>query len=1689
MNIAKPVSFEITDVAFSFYDPEEVKKISVKHVVNPQLLDNLNQPAPGGLYDPALGPFSKSAICTTCKLDHFQCPGHFGHIELPCPVIHPLLFDHVYTLMRSKCFYCHRFRLSAVDEARYHASLKLLQAGYVLEANEVNNIKQRYKSTGKTVNTMDVVEDEVNEESCLGDVETTAEWIERIEEYVREVLSRDASEHRGTTQKITTLASHERKQLIASFFRQAANVPRCTHCKGISAPLRKDGHSKIFQLPLPKKKQAQMNAAGKQTDDILLKASSLPNKPNNKPGFVQSAESLQDDAMEVDNEQLMDEDDTSTVQDIDIDLSQKPTTRLVDSDSALKQKTTLLTPLHLRNHLIQLFNRESRIVDLLYSRPSGPRASADIFFIEVLPVPPTRFRPMPTLGDQVMDNPQNVHLVAVLNTAMRIRELSAGRSRPFGDGDMMATSASEASNFAQLVSAWVTLQQHSEQSASPIFHQKEGLFRKHMMGKRVNYAARSVISPDPNIETSEIGIPPVFALKLTYPEPVTHYNIKEMRQAVTNGPFQWPGATHIQDENGHVTALDRLSADKRTALANQLLTPQANTSSGIASSPINKKVYRHIKNGDMLLVNRQPTLHKPSIMAHRARILPGEKTIRMHYANCNTYNADFDGDEMNLHFPQNEIARAEAAMIAATDYQYLVPTDGSPLRGLIQDHVVAGVWMTKRDSFFTREEYQQVLYGALRPEDDALGSGRILLLPPAIIKPVPLWTGKQVISTLLKNLTYGHPPFYLKSSAKVAARYWGRGSEEAQVVVHHGELVQGVLDKSQFGASAYGLVHTVYELYGPSFAGRLLSMLGRLFTKYLQSKAFTCRMDDLRLTPEGDAWRRQLMKEGKKEGPKATLGYIGLDQHGTDKQMASAATTANPEYQRRMEEVIRDDEKLQGLDAAMKTAMNQLTSSIISKCIPDGLFKVFPENNMQMMTVSGAKGSNVNVSQISCCLGQQELEGRRVPIMISGKSLPSFKPFDSNARAGGYIAGRFLTGIRPQEYFFHCMAGREGLIDTAVKTSRSGYLQRCLVKHLEGLKVQYDHTVRDTDGSVLQFQYGEDALDVTKQKHLQQFGFAASNYQALLHKINPGRALYALDTETAVKYAKRAAKHPEKYVPTLAVYSPSKYLGAVSEKFHHSLTKYIDANEDGLLHTKNTTTSKIARKYDQQITPSKFQALMRLKYLQSLVEPGESVGVLAAQSVGEPSTQMTLNTFHFAGFGAKNVTLGIPRLREIVMTASSNIKTPTMTMQLLDSTTDEAAARFANDISRLTMADVMDEVQVTERLSKDSSGRRLKLYAIRLKMFTSQEYSEEYNVDAAAISRAIETQFARKLDKRLMKQLRRPMSNQGVDDDEEEVAIGQPTLTTTTKKSRAGHEDDGEDDDQDVVAHDNDSDAGGDDQDATDAKMARLRKEMATYDGLHEYKKTQQDKSANEDVMATEDDDTVVSNEESEEARAQRIVGGSAFITRYSFDITDGAWCELELQFPSNTQKLLMVDIVQEVCRESVIREVPNIQRGFQVPNESENDTARRVSTEGLNFRGMWERSDIIDVNSIYSNDIAAILRTYGVEAARSAIIQEIAGVFNVYGIGVDLRHLSLIADYMTFEGGYKPFNRMGIDSNTSPFLKMSYEMTCKFLTQSTLFADRDELESPAARIVVGRVAQGGTGAFEIYQSLATKAK
>lgn len=383
------------------------------------------------------------------------------------------------------------------------------------------------------------------------------------------------------------------------------------------------------------------------------------------------------------------------------------------------------------------------------------------------------------------------------------------------------------------------------------------------------------------------------------------------------------------------------------------------------------------------------------------------------------------------------------------------------------------------------------------------------------------------------------------------------------------------------------------------------------------------------------------------------------------------------------------------MDMNYKTSIDEYQNQIIKNCMIN-LFKQFPDNNLQLLIQSGAKGSSVNAMQMSCLLGQQELEGKRPPMMPSGRTLPSFRPYEYSPRSGGFVDGSFLSGIRPQEYFFHCMAGREGLIDTAVKTARIGYLQRCLMKHLEGLVVNYDLTVRDSDGSVIQFQYGEDGLAVEKCTYLKEayYPFLVANQSSILREDEYSRILETcgstkekpiiktlkkirawrkktreladdennLDDSTRLKISDETKIRMTPFInysrffdlytltnslkdkdinearkimvntwrnlsddkreqynhgvvkfysPVTQNYLPASNLGAITERLDDLIRNYI------------STSGKLDQtKMDKRT----FEKMIHFKSLKSCIDPGESVGILAAQSIGEPSTQMTLNS-------------------------------------------------------------------------------------------------------------------------------------------------------------------------------------------------------------------------------------------------------------------------------------------------------------------------------------------------------------------------------------------------------------------------------------------------------------------------------
>nr|XP_019937154.1 PREDICTED: DNA-directed RNA polymerase I subunit RPA1 [Paralichthys olivaceus] len=1686
-------------MSFGMYTAEEIRKLSVKTITNFRFLDGVGSVAPNGLYDLALGPADSKEVCSTCCQDFNMCPGHLGHVELPLPVYNPLFFDKLYLLIRGSCLACHMLTCPRAALHLLLSQLKLVDHGAMPEVYQIEQVLNLYL--------------EENPKASGDEIE--------------QVLKAYTDTTLGVNPKgpeITKPIKHlveKKSSLINDFWKIHMKTRKCPLCKSGRFPVRREHNSKLI-VTMP---------SGAQTADNT------------------------------------------------------------DEDQ-LAGKKVYMTASTAREHINSLWEKEGFFLMCLFSglectaSTEGERDFyPDLFFLELLVVPPCRYRPINRLGDQMFTNGQTVNMQAVMKDCGIIRKLLALIA---GEKNTQEEEAPEQTDQSFLVgipgqtltdklyNIWIRLQTHVNivfdsdmdkmmtekyPGIRQILEKKEGLFRKHMMGKRVDYAARSVICPDMYIGTNEIGIPMVFATKLTYPQPVTPWNVKELRQAVLNGPNVHPGASMVINEDGRKTILSPSNLAQREAVAKQLLTPCP----GPHKMPV-KIVNRHIKNGDVLLLNRQPTLHRPSIQAHSARILPGEKVLRLHYANCKAYNADFDGDEMNAHFPQSELGRAEAYTLVSTDQQYLVPKDGKPLAGLIQDHMVSGTRMTIRGCFFTRDQYTELVYRGLTDKP-----GRVKLLPPAIIRPQQLWTGKQVVSTLLLNVIPEKAvPLNLIGKSKIPSKAWIQVPPRAapgyrpdsmcdsQVVIRQGELLVGVLDKAHYGSSAYGLVHCCYELYGGETSGKLLSCLARLFTAYLQLyRGFTLGVEDILVKSGANKQRKKIIKESLSIGTKAlqTAFHLPSDVDQAEAQSRWQDAHLNPDQR----DFIIADHKF-------KEVANQVNNDINKVCMPIGLHTSFPDNNLQLMVQSGAKGSTVNTMQISCLLGQIELEGRRPPLMPSGKFLPCFQPYDPSPGAGGFVSGRFLTGIKPQEFFFHCMAGREGLVDTAVKTSRSGYLQRCVIKHLEGLVVQYDLTVRDSDGSVVQFLYGEDGLDIPKTQFLQprQFPFIEDNYEVIqrsqdldkvLAHLDPqaasqhfaaiqrwktkrevacprrgafllfaqkkmaklkqtaqtgpdvnGRSAaveqlaqqwYSLDEVSRSKYSRKSSRCPE---PSLGLFRPDVCFGSVSENFNDITEKYLQNR--GMTSQSPVDTHSLRQ-------------LLHYKWQRSLCDPGEAVGLLAAQSIGEPSTQMTLNTFHFAGRGEMNVTLGIPRLREILMVASSNIKTPMMSVPVLNNKKAlKKAKTLRKKLTRVCLAEVLQKVDVVESLRVDGH-QKLRTFKVSFQFLPPERYCDDKLLSPQQILHYMETRFFRLLLEAIKKRSAKLAS----------IAVETRKATPRDKDhdgdGTAGTAglDDGEGEEEKEIVDDQENEG---DADASDAKRKGKQEEEVDYESEEEEEggEDAEDKDDQEEEAGeSEEKNTQVESqpefegvrlekkknkkkqakkgggeEREEEAvsqmRVNSVLKSNPAIERYCYDHQHELWCELDVVLPVSKVHFDLTSVLSTLAHNAVIMETRGLTRCLL--NEAKTKTGEKemiLNTEGINMHEMFKYSDILNINRLYSNEVHAMANTYGIEVALKVIEKEIKDVFAVYGIEVDPRHLSLVADYMCFEGVYKPLNRHAIRSNSSPLQQMTFETSYKFLKQATMLGSHDQLVSPSACLVVGKVVRGGTGLFELKQPLQSETR
>ncbi|MFX1294163.1 MAG: LAGLIDADG family homing endonuclease [Promethearchaeota archaeon] len=527
--------------------------------------------------------------------------------------------------------------------------------------------------------------------------------------------------------------------------------------------------------------------------------------------------------------------------------------------------------------------------------------------------------------------------------------------------------------------------------------------------------------------------------------------------------------------------------------------------------------------------------------------------------NCPPYNADFDGDEMNLHVPQGEEAQAEARILMRVQEQILTPRYGGPIIGGIQDYISAAFVLTRKSSLYTRDEVCNLLIAAGYLDDDTNERYNIPL--PAIQYPEELWTGKQIISELLPE------GINLSLKAKLCRKCDECKKEEcpndAYVLIRNGKLLYGIIDKKAIGAGQpESLLHRIVKDYGAKKGRQFLDSVARMLIEVITNIGFTIGLDDVEIQEEAENRIVYILKNANEEVNKLVEVYKRAEL-----QRLPGRTLLETLEMRIMEKLS------EGRDEAGRIAGEYL-----------GLNK-----HIVIMTKTGARGNPLNLAQMIACVGQQSVRGERILRGYRKRALPHFLRDDLSASARGFVTASYYTGLNPIEFFFHAMGGREGLVDTAVRTSTSGYMQRRLINALQDIKVEYDGTVRNAVGNVIQFKYGEDRIDPAKSDHGK-----AVNIDVILEKV----------------------------ISEIDYQGPS---------INSEDIEIQDQLED-LLKTDRLPKSiieKISIKLESiEIDEIQFNALIEgiLKsYHNALIEPGEAVGVISAQSIGEPGTQMSLD--------------------------------------------------------------------------------------------------------------------------------------------------------------------------------------------------------------------------------------------------------------------------------------------------------------------------------------------------------------------------------------------------------------------------------------------------------------------------------
>jgi DNA-directed RNA polymerase beta' subunit len=1150
---------------------------------------------------------------------------------------------------------------------------------------------------------------------------------------------------------------------------------------------------------------------------------------------------------------------------------------------------------------------------------------------------------------------------------------------------------------------------------------KEGRFRGNQQGKRVDFCARTVISPDPYLLLDEVGVPEAMALKLTRDERVTLLNIAELQRRCQLGSQTIHGAYSIEYLNS--------TTDKGKSSSVTLLIPPGGFSPEERPLQIGWIVHRFIQSGDIAIFNRQPSLHRMSMMGHVIRLHP-EKTFTIHPSVTTPYNADFDGDEMNLHIVQSEGARTEVKLLMGVAQQIISPQTNLNIMSLVQDALVASLMFTSRDTFLNRGQAMQLvmcLYECRCAMDPKRNEPEQYTLPtPALLKPVELWTGKQLVSLMMPEC------FTLERVVRrdECPRGESLTMSESSVVFRFGEMLSGTLCKETVGQCSGGLIQTLFNDFGAFRAAQFINQSSRMFGRWIMARGFSCGLSDCVVGREESLIMKQIYARHRDRIVKA---YEMARELGVDPRE---------------------------LEQPVYRALKQITDDMSAVISQTGA-QQGRENQLELMPRSGSKGKTVNIVNIKSHLGQQQPEGRRPrpkgTQSFSQRTFPCFANEEEDPVSRGFIQQGYLEGIDEPAFFAHAMGAREGLVATAVATANTGYAQRKNTKSTEGQTICGDRSVRDSDGNIISFLYGRDGFDGCRielcrlrlleasNAQLRRQSMSDAEYQRLIDLRDQGRLLKLslftpeMDIRCWIptQYSRLLNYHKPRSVPkhqvttTQHVVTTTEQPEEPEEVLVTAEQVYLDLCDLDAEFSRTTSASAtvfVRGALWSQCSPrlvtehgvklSEWRQLVerfRQSFHFALAATGEMVGVVAAQSIGEPCTQLTLNMFHYAGQTCVTLQKGVPRLKELT-DCIKDLKTPSVTLWL-----DQ---RFQSDEAQRTRSVFVKGLPILY-LSDIVSGHEL--YDLRVKPWPlSKALLECFPPDSSC-----RYLIAFRLNEDKM--------------NAREFLLTDLSLALTKWLGNVA----------DVFT-----------SDARDTQGWFLYIRLRRVDQVFEQYALQQ----------------AATQYRREQYSARRTASHGPKPPKPP---KPGAPLEYSAE-----ERLKLECFIHQSVESSLMNHVPlagvvGIRETFEkqvtltevVSDSGELKSEKRwiVETLGTNLKQIIALEGL-DWRRICSNNIAEVINTFGIGAGKQCLFHEIQSVLTDDGRHVDPRHITILVETMTRWGYLMPLNRHGINRLPSGFLgRASFEEGLEIVFEAAASQEVDEMTGVTQAVMVGNCAPIGT--------------